>query len=185
MSDEARLTAIKERSERASLATAEEIAELKGDIEYLLDLVASHTRAVEATQATFYRDEGEGLGGARLWRCLVCGKGWQTGGMFPSGPQHHSPCPVEQLVVAARPHEQEQASGWEVTYPQSDRTEMAQLRAALTAKDQQIDYLKERVEFKRYEEAETALAEARQQLAALRQQLNELQQELLEDRGYK
>jgi hypothetical protein len=42
------------------------------------------------------------------------------------------------------------------------------LRDALTAKDQQIDYLKERVEFRRYEEAETALAEARQQLAALR-----------------
>ena len=49
----------------------------------------------------FYRDEGEGLGGARLWRCLVCEKGWTEGGTFPQRPQHHLPCPVAELEIWA------------------------------------------------------------------------------------
>jgi hypothetical protein len=55
---------------------------------------------LRALIAKFYRDEGDGLGGARLYRCRVCEKGWQIGGTFPGGPQHHLPCPVAELDAA-------------------------------------------------------------------------------------
>ncbi|MPZ21783.1 MAG: hypothetical protein GEV06_28455, partial [Luteitalea sp.] len=57
-------------------------------------------RAVEQLVEKFYTDEGEDLCGGRMRHCIVCEKGWQTGGSFASGPRHHLPCPVAELAAA-------------------------------------------------------------------------------------
>jgi hypothetical protein len=79
----------------------------------------------EALIALFYVDEGDGLGGARLWRCRVCEKGSTTGGSFPSWPQHHMPCPVEELrqylAAAGPPPSQDAEQYFEISHHELSR----------------------------------------------------------------
>lgn len=64
--------------------------------------MTDHDETLRALIEDFYRDEGNGLGLARLFRCRVCGRGWMVGGMFSGSPQHHLPCPVAKFEAALR-----------------------------------------------------------------------------------